>query len=81
MLAPHTSAVSERLGVRRVVARRASDANVSRDRRYSSKMPSTSPSDVTAWSCLRSSADPGSPFTYQPRCLRNSIAAPRRSGS
>src|SRR5262249_51825192 len=58
------------------MASEASATNVSRRRRYSSKMPSTSSREFTAWSFLRSSADAGSPFTYQPRCLRNSRAAP-----
>src|SRR6185437_3788327 len=53
----------------------------SRKARYSAKIPSTSPSEFTACRRLRSSADAGSPLTYHPRCFRNSIAAPRRSGS
>ena len=45
------------------------------DRRRRSLPPRRSCSP--ACSCRRRSAEFGSPFTYQPRCLRNSIAAPR----
>src|SRR5579859_684706 len=66
-LAPHATAGSSSSG-----AGSASSAPASRARRYSPKMPSTSESDVTAWSRFRRSADPGSPLAYQPRCFRNS---------
>src|SRR5581483_1518493 len=79
VLAPHTSAVSS--GSPSSTPSAPAARYRSRIWRYSSKIPSTSPSDVTACNFFRNSAEPGRPFTYQPKCFRNSIAAPRRSGS
>src|SRR5690242_17832830 len=70
VLALHTSAASSAVSS---VEPRSACSNRSRDRKYSSKIPSTSPSVVTACNRRRNSAEPGSPFAYQPRCLRNSI--------